>query len=120
MKLLMLTMPGRIESYTAPEDIPAGWELVYMPAEADDASLLAAAGDAVEKWVFLHYPPIYAGEENAYILEVLRKYAIKRCYYGHVHGSALFHNAFQGERDGIVFQLISADYVKFTPVLVQE
>ncbi len=107
---------GWINDDGQPQDL----KLLKREAGRLEVSIKEAAVLGGEPVVFLHYPPIYSGEENAYILEVLRKYAIKRCYYGHVHGSALFHNAFQGERDGIVFKLISADYVKFTPVLVQE
>lgn len=46
MKVLMLTMPERIARYSAPEDIPADWELIYMDADKSDGEILAAAGDA--------------------------------------------------------------------------
>lgn len=45
MKVLMLVLPERIQRYTAPGAIPADWELVYVPAEADDDQVLAAGGD---------------------------------------------------------------------------
>ncbi|EKC66792.1 phosphohydrolase [human gut metagenome] len=54
------------------------------------------------------------------MLDVMSKYPVKRCFYGHVHGAPCFPKAFQGERDGITYRMVSADYVKFTPVLVQE
>ena len=48
------------------------------------------------------------------MLEDLHKYNIKKCFYGHIHGSA--HNyAIDGVVDGIDFRLISADYLKFVP-----
>lgn len=46
MKVLMLTMPQRVERYSAREDIPGDWELVYMGAEAGDGEILASAADA--------------------------------------------------------------------------
>ena len=85
-----------------------------------DASLKAAVSTGLEPVVFIHYPPIYGNEQNDYILDVMSKYPVKRCFYGHVHGAPCFPKAFQGERDGITYRMVSADYVKFTPVLVQE
>jgi predicted phosphohydrolase len=38
----------------------------------------------------------------------MQKYAVKRCYYGHLH-SASVKKAVQGERFGINFCLVSAD-----------
>lgn len=106
-----------------------GW--INDTGEAQDQKVLAREAGRLElsiqagiklggePVVFIHYPPIYGTEENYYILEILHKYEIKRCFYGHVHGSG-FAKAFQGERDGVNYKMVSADYVKFTPVLVQE
>lgn len=69
--------------------------------------------------VFIHYPPIFAEEKNYYILDVMKKYGIKDCYYGHVHGRA-FKKAFVGEYEGINFHITSCDCVNFTPVLVKK
>ena len=96
-------------------------ELVLLrEAGRMDASLKAAVSTGLEPVVFIHYPPIYGNEQNDYILDVMSKYPVKRCFYGHVHGAPCFPKAFQGERDGITYRMVSADYVKFTPVLVQE
>lgn len=67
---------------------------------------------------FIHYPPIFAGEKNYYILDVLKKYGVKQCYYGHVHGAAR-KNAFVGEYEGISFDIASCDCVDFAPVAVK-
>lgn len=64
--------------------------------------------------VFLHYPPIYGNSYNYDILEVMYKYKINRCYYGHIHGLG-YKNAIIGERDGIIFELISSDFLRFAP-----
>ena len=77
---------------------------------------LAAAGDAV-KYCFLHYPPRYRGYECPEILELLARYGVRRCYYGHLHGDS--HKlALEGLWDGIEYRLVSADYVNFKPVRV--
>ena len=78
---------------------------------------LKAAGDR-KKLVFLHYPPIYQGYECPEILSLLEQYQAERCYYGHIHGKG--HSAaFQGERNGTVFRMVSADYLDFYPLKVE-
>lgn len=83
------------------------------------ASLDAAVKTGGEPVVFLHYPPIYDGTICREIYSVLLEYQVKRCYYGHLHGFASA-KAFNGEKDGIRFRLISCDYTDFCPVLVQK
>mgnify|MGYP000476567614 FL=1 len=50
-------------------------------------------------------------------MRVLEDEGIRRCYYGHLHGPAT-RAAVTGEREGIRFSLISADYLSFCPKLV--
>ena len=107
-----------------------GW--INDDGEAQDAKVLAreagrlemslqsAISTGLEPVVFIHYPPIYGSEHNDYILDVMSRYPVKRCFYGHVHSAPCFPKAFQGVKDGITYRMVSADYVKFTPVLVQE
>lgn len=66
---------------------------------------------------FLHYPPLYANSTCDDILDVLTEYDVKRCFYGHIHGSAAQY-AVNGERDGISFHLVAGDYVGFRPVRI--
>ena len=74
---------------------------------------LKAAGDA-PKLVFLHYPPRYRGYTCPEILELLAKYEVRRCFYGHLHGGS--HKlAMEGLWDGMEFRLVSADYTGFRP-----
>ena len=64
--------------------------------------------------VFLHYPPRYKGYECREILELLEKYEVRRCFYGHLHGGS--HNlAMEGLWNGTEFRLVAADYLKFKP-----
>ena len=74
---------------------------------------LKAAGDR-RKMVFLHYPPRYKGYECQEILELLKKYEVRRCFYGHLHGGS--HKlAMEGVWDGVEFRLVAADYIGFRP-----
>jgi len=77
---------------------------------------LRAAGER-EKLCFLHYPPLYRGYACPEILALLEKYAVRRCYYGHLHGES-HRLAVEGERNGTVFTLVSADYVNFKPLRI--
>ena len=77
---------------------------------------LQSAGD-LPKMVFLHYPPRYKGYECAQILELLKKYEVRRCFYGHLHGAS--HGlALEGVWDGIEYRLVSADRLNFQPFQV--
>ena len=67
-----------------------------------------------EPVVFLHYPPVYGGDECPEILEVLLEYGVRQVYYGHIHGYASGY-AINGVRHGIDFRLISCDYLQFKP-----
>lgn len=74
---------------------------------------LKAAGDQ-PKIVFLHYPPKYKGYECPEILELLQRYDVRRCFYGHLHGGS--HGlAMEGVWDGVDFRLVSADKLQFKP-----
>ncbi len=72
-----------------------------------------------EPVVFLHYPPITQDRVCEEIYNVLVEYGIKRCYYGHLHSYAT-KSAFEDEKDGIKFSLISGDHLEFLPKLIQK
>ena len=66
--------------------------------------------------VFLHYPPIIhsnlINHEMSGFVKVLKKYDIKKCYYGHLHSSSI-REAVEGNYYGIDFKLVSADGLDF-------
>lgn len=73
--------------------------------------------------VFMHYPPITNSninnsEENGFI-KIIKKYGIKRCYYGHLHGSSI-KEAVEGQYFGINFKLISADSLDFRLLKIRD
>ena len=74
---------------------------------------LKAAGEG-EKLVFLHYPPLYQGYRCPELLEVLRRWQVRRCCFAHLHGASV-RLALQGEREGTDFTLVSADSLNFVP-----
>lgn len=77
---------------------------------------LQAAGNK-NKIVFLHYPPRYKGYTCEPILDLLHRYEVSRCFYGHLHGAS--HGlALEGLWDGIEYKLVSSDKLNFYPFLV--
>lgn len=100
---------------------------LFDPGQAHDAKIiqretgrlrasLQAAGQG-EKIVFLHYPPVYTGAEAPEVIQAMKDFGVKRCYYGHLHGASI-GRAVQGVVDGIRYKLVSADSLEFDPVPV--
>ncbi len=94
----------------------------------ETARLELSIKDGIQKYgsekeiiAFLHYPPITQNNlnkfENREFINMLEKYNIKRCYYGHLHGQS-HKDAVTGIIDGIEYKLISADYLNFDLQLV--
>ena len=79
---------------------------------------LKAAGEK-SKIVFLHYPPKFLNYECPEILELLVKYGVSECCYGHIHGKGC-PAAFQGVKNGVSFRLVSADYLMFKPIKLRD
>ena len=80
-----------------------------------EASLMSAGEKT--KLVFLHYPPKYKGYECSEIIALLKKYNVRQCFYGHLHGAS--HGlAMEGIWDGIDYRLVAADKLNFKPLLV--
>jgi predicted phosphohydrolase len=82
-----------------------------------EASLKAAAER--EKICFLHYPPLYKGYRCEEIIELMTRYGVKACYYGHLHGPS-HRLAIQGMQDEINYQLVAADFIGFKPKKILE
>ena len=74
---------------------------------------LKAAGER-EKFCFLHYPPLYQGYRCQEILNLLERYQVRRCFYGHLHGGS-HRLAFSGTLNGVEYRLVAADYLSFQP-----
>ena len=78
---------------------------------------LEAAGEG-EKLAFLHYPPLYPGQIEGGLANLLKEFGVSRCFYGHLHGVSIRY-AVQGEHDGVDYRLISADALNFCPYKIR-
>ena len=60
----------------------------------------------------LHFPPLPANGQDSGFTELLDKYGVKVCLYGHLHGRSCA-GAFDGVKNGTVYKLCSADSLNF-------
>ncbi|MFY9384162.1 MAG: metallophosphoesterase [Dethiobacteria bacterium] len=65
----------------------------------------------------LHYPPFNRQGSPSGFTELLERYGVSYCVYGHIHDEGR-DRLFQGERGGVNYIFVAADGVDFTPVRV--
>ena len=109
---------GRLERSLA--DSVKAYEKATAQERADaggGTSAFGAGPEAPRKVVMLHYPPIYDPERANGFTEMLEKYGVDLCLYGHLHGRGHL-KAFEGVRNGVEYRLIAADYLQFDPVRI--
>jgi predicted phosphohydrolase len=90
-------------------------EVIRLKMSLDVADALRAKSDK-EILAFLHFPPIWGDFRCEEILSLLRDYGIRRCYFGHIHGTYHVPSVFLEEE--IEFHMISADYLDFLPQII--
>ncbi len=69
--------------------------------------------ETLERLVFLHFPPVFRNFRCQEIINILKEYGVTRCFYGHIHGCYDQPDSFAN--DGIIYTLVSADYLNFIP-----
>lgn len=79
---------------------------------------LKAAGER-PRLAFLHYPPLYQGYRCQEILDLLERYQVKACYYGHLHGGS-HRLALEGVHGTVEYHLVAGDYLGFRPLKICE
>ncbi|MBQ1501434.1 MAG: metallophosphoesterase [Firmicutes bacterium] len=68
--------------------------------------------------VMLHYPPVGETGKPTEFTELMGKYPVCQCVYGHIHGDQA--DVFEGELNGIVYTNVSVDRLGFRPFLLCE
>ena len=101
-----------------------GWTIPGPDTEADDLriynrerlrlemslkSARAKDGD-MPITVMMHYPPLT--EDQPGFSDILERYGVSDCVYGHLHGSGLY-GAVRGERRGVRYHQVSCDGLDF-------
>jgi len=65
---------------------------------------------------FFHFPPVWSGFKNDKILAMLEEYGVRRCYFGHIHGTYTSSGIFTS--NNLSLRLISADFLDFIPLYI--
>lgn len=88
-------------------------EAIRLEISLSEGKKLAEANPNKEMLAFLHFPPVWNGLVCEPIVTTLKKFGIRRCYFGHIHSNYTVPASF--DFDGICFSLISADFLNFSP-----
>ena len=91
-------------------------EAIRLELCITEAERLRTASEEI--LVYLHFPPVFGSFVCREIVDVLLSHGIRRCFYGHIHGSYLLDPV--TEFEGIRFSIISADYLDFTPLFIPQ
>lgn len=98
---------------------PADQKVIMREVGRLQTSIREAKKTGLPILCFLHYPPVFHGNECEEIMNVLLEEEIEHCYYGHIHGAAQRFIT-EGMYRGVELKLVSADYLRFIPFLVKE
>ena len=91
-------------------------ETLRLKTSLNEALKIKEASPEKDILVFMHFPPFWNGKESESIMQLLREYAVRRVYYGHIHGNYTVEPKFI--HDGIEMNIISADYLGFIPKII--
>ena len=107
-----------------------GW--ILNPLEEEDKKIInrevlrleLSIKEGIEKYgtnkeiiVCMHYPPLNKDVIKTPFTEILKKYNVKKCLYGHLHGKTQEEGVI-GIVDGIEYIMASCDYTGFKLVKI--
>ena len=82
-------------------------------------SFEAAKADGYRRFIlFLHYPPTSILEEESVFTAMAEEYGAEQLIYAHCHGERRFHDSIEGEKNGVLYSLVSGDYRRWMPLKV--
>ena len=81
---------------------------------------LEAAKKAGEKRIIgmLHYPPTNDRFHKSEFTKLFTEFKVERVIYGHLHGKDNFIKGFNGEMNGVFYNLTSCDYINAKPICI--
>lgn len=93
-------------------------KLIAREAQRMELSIADGRRQSAEKPVvmFLHFPPVFRDYLSRELVDVLHRYGVRRCYWGHIHALYDIPQSFNFE--DITFTIASADYLNFVPLKV--
>ena len=92
-------------------------KLVERELQRLRCSFEAAKADGFRRFlVFLHYPPTSILEDESGFTAMAEEYGAEQLIYAHSHGESRFHDSLEGEKNGVVYRLVSGDYLRWQPL----
>lgn len=82
-----------------------------------EMSLEKLSPTAKTRIAMTHYPPIGLDLSPCRASRLFLEYGVEHVLFGHLHNVTPRQSLF-GEKDGITYQMVSADFVDFSPILV--
>lgn len=109
---------ANIEKKSAPEEDSREREKIFQ-RELDrlELSLKTMNSKANLRIVMTHYPPLGIPMVESAVTQLLEKYNIQVCVFGHLHNIKKGLNLY-GTFRGIQYFLTSCDYLDFTPIQI--
>ena len=93
--------------------------LIERETERLRISFEAARKDGYSRFImFLHYPPTNVMERNSSFTAIAEEYKAEQVIYAHCHGESRFHDSIEGRHHGIMYRLVSGDYLRWVPVQI--
>ena len=93
--------------------------LIERETERLRISFEAARSDGYSRFImFLHYPPTNVMERNSAFTAIAEEFGAEQVVYAHCHGEHRFHDSLEGRHHGIMYRLVSGDYLRWTPVQI--
>lgn len=68
---------------------------------------------------FMHYPPVSDPRSFSGFQQLFEDRGVKEVYYGHIHGEDGFRTAIRGSYHGILYNLVSADFLNCRPIKIR-
>src|SRR5690606_31667000 len=84
-----------------------------------EISLKEFSPSCTKRIVMTHYPPIDANLKGTVVSDLLEKYRVSVCVFGHLHNVKDKSLPF-GKKGGVHYMLASADYIDFKPLLIEQ
>ncbi len=82
-----------------------------------EMSLSKIPKNAKHKIALTHYPPISADLKSSRASQILEKYSIQTCIFGHLHSIKDNVKMF-GKKNNVNYIFAAADYIDFKPLLI--
>lgn len=103
------------DNFTAEDEKLYEREWIRLELSLEDAKQYGAKKTVAA----LHYPPVTKYRQvNGWYRDLFARYGVDVCVYGHLHSGGA-KMAFEGMDNGVLYRLVSADFIDFFPLKLE-